>query len=55
MKPIPGYTFIKEDIKRFPLMIKKCALEDVGQYQAKAIGKKGETFGSFSVNVFSSV
>uniref|UniRef100_A0A1B0BWT2 Ig-like domain-containing protein n=1 Tax=Glossina palpalis gambiensis TaxID=67801 RepID=A0A1B0BWT2_9MUSC len=51
----PRYTFTKEDAKRYTLMIKKCALEDVGQYQAKAIGKKGETFGSFSVNVFSSV
>lgn len=45
------FTFTK-DGNRYSLEIVKCAITDVGQYQAKAIGKKGETFASFSVNVF---
>lgn len=48
------FTFTKTDSKCFVFTIKKCTLEDIGQYQAKAIGKKASTLASFSVNVFSS-
>lgn len=55
-KPIddksPHYQFTR-DGSEFKLEIVGCTTSDVGQYQAKAIGKKGETFASFSVNVFS--
>lgn len=47
------YTFTKEDGNRYTFTIKQCSIEDVGQYQAKAIGRKGETFTAFSINVFS--
>lgn len=46
------YQFTK-DGNKYKLNILSCSMTDVGQYQAKAIGKKGETFASFSVNVFS--
>jgi len=46
------YTFTK-DGNKYKFNIVKSNMDDVGQYQAKAIGKKGETFGSFSVNVYS--
>lgn len=39
------------DGKKYSLTILKCDANDIGQYQAKAIGKKGETFSAFSVNV----
>lgn len=39
------------DGKRYTLQIKSCDTNDVGQYQAKAIGKKNETFAAFSLNV----
>lgn len=39
------------DGKRYTLEIVSCDSNDVGQYQAKAIGKKGETFAAFSLNV----
>lgn len=42
------------DGKRFCLKIMACDSGDIGQYQAKAIGKKGETFAAFSLNVCSS-
>lgn len=45
------YKFTKDN-KRYCIEIVSCSIADIGQYQAKAIGKKGETFASFSVNVF---
>lgn len=39
------------DGKRYSLEIINCDNNDVGQYQAKAIGKKGETLAAFSLNV----
>ncbi|XP_037949812.1 myosin light chain kinase, smooth muscle-like [Teleopsis dalmanni] len=45
------YSFTK-DGNLYTFSIVKSSIEDVGQYQAKAIGKKGETLCSFSVNVF---
>lgn len=47
------YKFIK-DGNRFEIEICSCTIGDIGQYQAKAIGKKGETYASFSINVYSS-
>lgn len=46
------YKFTK-DGNRFVIEIASCTIADIGQYQAKAIGKKGETYASFSVNVYS--
>ncbi|XP_055385446.1 twitchin isoform X34 [Condylostylus longicornis] len=45
------YKFLKDNSK-YKFEIIKCEMTDVGQYQAKAIGKKGETFASFSINVY---
>lgn len=39
------------DGKRYSFQITSCDSNDVGQYQAKAIGKKGESFAAFSLNV----
>lgn len=39
------------DANRYIFEIVSCQASDVGQYQAKAIGKKGETFAAFSLNV----
>lgn len=47
----PNYKFVK-DKNSYIFEIVKCTPTDIGQYQAKAIGKKGETFAAFSVNVF---
>lgn len=38
----------------YSFQIISCNSNDVGQYQAKAIGKKGESLSAFSVNVVSS-
>lgn len=43
-----GFT---ADAKKYTLHVLKCDSNDIGQYQAKAIGKKGETFAAFSLNV----
>lgn len=48
----PQYKFTRDE-REFNLEIVGCTTSEIGQYQAKAIGKKGETFASFSVNVFS--
>lgn len=40
------------DGNQYIFEIVSCQPADIGQYQAKAIGKKGETFSSFSVNVY---
>lgn len=45
------YKFLK-DGNVYTMEIVKCTIDDIGQYQAKAIGKKSETFAAFSVNVF---
>lgn len=47
------YTFTKEDGNKYTFTIKQCTMDDIGQYQAKAIGRKGETFAAFSINIFS--
>lgn len=39
------------DGNRYTLQVVSCDSNDIGQYQAKAIGKKGETFAAFSLNV----
>lgn len=44
------YQFIK-DGNRYKFTIKACTALDIGQYQVKAVGRKDETFASFSVNV----
>lgn len=41
------------DGNKYNIEIVSCSVSDIGQYQAKAIGKKGETFAAFSVNVSS--
>lgn len=46
------YAFTKETGNRYRLEILSTTASDSGQYQAKAIGKRGETFAAFSVNVF---
>lgn len=55
-KPIeessPRYK-LTMDANKYNIEIVSCSVSDVGQYQAKAIGKKGETFAAFSVNVCS--
>lgn len=45
------YRFTKDE-NRYTFEIVSCQSGDIGQYQAKAIGKKGETFAAFSVNVY---
>lgn len=50
IKEGPKYGFTA-DKKKYTLEILKCDSTDIGQYQAKAIGKKGETLAAFSVNV----
>lgn len=47
------YKFTK-DGNLYTLEIVSCQHGDIGQYQAKAVGKKGETFAAFSVNVYAS-
>lgn len=47
------YSFTK-DGNRYKFAVNKCTLDDVGQYQAKAVSKKGESLCAFSVNVLSS-
>lgn len=44
------YQFTK-DGNKFKFAIKSCTALDIGQYQVKAVGRKDETFASFSVNV----
>lgn len=39
------------DGKRYTLQILSCDSNDIGQYQAKGIGKRSETFSAFSLNV----
>lgn len=39
------------DSKKYTLEVLSCDTNDVGQYQAKAIGKKSETLAAFSLNV----
>lgn len=53
-KPIPEnsskYRFTM-DGNKCSLQIVACDSSDIGQYQTKAIGKKGETLAAFSLNV----
>lgn len=44
------YSFTK-DSNRYCFTVAKCNLDDVGQYQAKAVAKKGESICAFSMNV----
>lgn len=50
-EPNARYNFTK-DGNRYSFNISSTQASDVGQYQAKAIGKKNETFAAFSVNVY---
>ncbi|KOX74015.1 Myosin light chain kinase, smooth muscle [Melipona quadrifasciata] len=45
------YLFSSDGDKSFELRIKACTASDVGQYVARAIGKKGETNAAFALNV----
>lgn len=45
------YQFSSDGDKSFELAIKACTVTDVGQYIARAIGKKGETNAAFALNV----
>jgi hypothetical protein len=45
------YKFVLDGKKKFKFEIINCTATDVGQYTAKAIGKKGETCAAFSLNV----
>lgn len=47
------YSFTK-DGHLYTFAITKCTVDDVGQYQAKAVTKKGENFCAFSINVLGS-
>ena len=47
----PLYTFEFDGKKKYKFCIKKCSSTDVGQYVAKAAGKKGETMAAFALNV----
>lgn len=55
-KPIdvaqPRYKFEKSNAKSYNLTITNCLLTDVGQYQARAVNAKGDSFAAFSLNVF---
>ncbi|XP_037720926.1 twitchin isoform X30 [Drosophila subpulchrella] len=44
------YSFTKDD-NRYAFTVAKCNMDDVGQYQAKAVARKGESICAFSVNV----
>jgi len=45
------YQFIQDGKRKFKFDITNCSAADVGQYIAKAEGKKGETIAAFSLNV----
>lgn len=45
------YTFT-QDNNKYVFQIKNTILEDFGQYQVQVVGKTGEIFSSFSLNVF---
>uniref|UniRef100_T1GA95 Twitchin n=1 Tax=Megaselia scalaris TaxID=36166 RepID=T1GA95_MEGSC len=45
------YTF-QQDNNKYVFQIKNTILEDFGQYQVQVVGKSGEIFSSFSLNVF---
>ena len=45
------YKISSDGKKKFSFEITNCTATDVGQYVAKAVGKKGETFAAFSLNV----
>lgn len=45
------YQFIQDGKRKFKFDITNCSAADVGQYIAKAEGKKGETTAAFSLNV----
>lgn len=45
------YLFSSDGDKKFEVRIKSCTAGDVGQYTARAIGKKGETNAAFALNV----
>ncbi|PSN48991.1 hypothetical protein C0J52_03867 [Blattella germanica] len=45
------YQFIQDGKKKFKFQINNCTTADVGQYTAKAEGKKGETTAAFALNV----
>lgn len=46
------YSFTK-DRHHYTFAITKCTIDDVGQYQAKVVTKKGENLCAFSINVHS--
>ncbi|XP_065089532.1 twitchin isoform X13 [Ochlerotatus camptorhynchus] len=44
------YRFVKKDNK-YTFTVAKCSFEDIGQYQVRAVTRKGDALASFSVNV----
>lgn len=46
------YKLEKSDAKSFSLTITNCLQTDVGQYQARGVNSKGESYAAFSLNVF---
>lgn len=55
-KPIDSslarYKLEKPSAKSYALTITTCLQTDVGQYQARAVNSKGESYAAFSLNVF---
>lgn len=45
------YQFVMDGSKKFKFEILNCDPTDVGQYTAKAEGKKAETMATFTLNV----
>lgn len=46
------YKLVKSNAKSYSLTISNCLQTDVGQYQARAVNSKGESYAAFSLNVF---
>jgi hypothetical protein len=45
------YQFVQDGKRKFKFEVTNCGSSDIGQYTAKAEGKKGETTAAFSLNV----
>lgn len=50
----PKYQFTMDGSKKFKFEITNCQSTDVGQYTAKAEGKKSEAVAAFALNVIPS-
>jgi hypothetical protein len=45
------YQFVQDGKRKFKFEVINCSTSDIGQYTAKAEGKKGETTAAFSLNI----